>query len=203
MNSPSQTSVIVVGAGPTGLLLSLLLSRSNIAVLLLEKENAVETQPRATHYAAPAMSVLQRVRVVEAMSTRGFYPRSLCWRTVDNVRLTGMDHSGNEGDPDRMICLPVSQLSKILLLALEEEPMAKVLWNHEVTGISKLEDGTGKVEASTPEGKRDFIAKYVVGCDGANSALRRLLFGDQDFPGKTWDYEIVATNVSPLFDDSE
>jgi 2-polyprenyl-6-methoxyphenol hydroxylase-like FAD-dependent oxidoreductase len=36
---------------------------------------------------------------------------------------------------------------------------------------------------------------YVVGCDGANSTVRRKLFGEMVFPGFTWDEQIVATNV--------
>ena len=38
-------------------------------------------------------------------------------------------------------------------------------------------------------------AKYVVGCDGANSIVRRKLFGEE-YPGFTWDAQIIATNVS-------
>jgi 2-polyprenyl-6-methoxyphenol hydroxylase-like FAD-dependent oxidoreductase len=49
-------------------------------------------------------------------------------------------------------------------------------------------------------------ADYVVGCDGANSTVRRLLYGDS-YPGRTWEEQIVATNVyyefSPYgYDDS-
>lgn len=40
-------------------------------------------------------------------------------------------------------------------------------------------------------------ADYIVGCDGANSVVRRSLFGDREFPGRTWNEQLVATNVSP------
>jgi 2-polyprenyl-6-methoxyphenol hydroxylase-like FAD-dependent oxidoreductase len=36
---------------------------------------------------------------------------------------------------------------------------------------------------------------YVVGCDGANCTVRRRLFGEMEFPGFTWEEQIVATNV--------
>jgi len=41
-------------------------------------------------------------------------------------------------------------------------------------------------------------ADYVIGCDGANSKVRRSLFGDWNFPGFTWGEQIVATNLCPL-----
>lgn len=51
-------------------------------------------------------------------------------------------------------------------------------------------------------------ADYIVGCDGANSIVRRNLFGDMVFPGFTWDKQIVATSMyydfSPFgYDDSQ
>jgi 2-polyprenyl-6-methoxyphenol hydroxylase-like FAD-dependent oxidoreductase len=51
-----------------------------------------------------------------------------------------------------------------------------------------------------PEGRRELVrGDYVVGCDGANSAVRKSLFGDE-FPGFTWDAQIIATNVSSAVD---
>lgn len=185
---------IVVGAGPAGLLLSLLLSRSNIAVTLLEKNAEVDKQPRATHYGPPAMEVLNQAGLVGEMSRVGFYPDALTWRTIDNKTLTEIDHSGEDGQKDRMICLPLNHMSQLLLEKLEQEPSATILWNHEVVG-QRQEDGRGVVDISTPTGRKKLSAPYIVGCDGANSKIRRLLFGDWEFPGKTWDAQVVATNV--------
>lgn len=197
MSSRDRWFVIVVGAGPSGLLLTLLLARENIPVLLLEKGTKLDEQPRATHYGPPAMSVLNRAGVVEAMAEIGFYPQSVCWRTIRNERLAGIDHSGTMDDPDKMVCLPLNLLGKVLLEYVLRHPCATVLWGHEVTGI-RDESGIGVVEVVTVVGKKEFRASYVVGCDGANSKIRRFLFGDDGFPGKTWDVQVVATNVCPF-----
>lgn len=195
MGDSGEPFTIIVGAGPAGLLLGLLLARANIPVLLLDKEDHLDMQPRATHYAAPAVEVLRRAGVRDAVAAAGFHPRSLSWRTLSNERLAGIDHSSTAGDADQMICLPLNQLGKILLKALEKQPAAKVLWNHEVTSLHD-DNGVGVIEANTPDGTREFRARYISGCDGANSKIRRLLFGDLEFPGKTWGVQVVATNVS-------
>lgn len=197
MSSTDRRFIIVVGAGPSGLLLTLLMARAGIPVLLLEKGDKLDEQPRATHYGPPAMSVLNRAGVVEAMAEIGFYPQSVCWRTIRNERLAGIDHSGTMDDPDKMVCLPLNLFDQVLLEHILGHPCATVLWGHEVTGI-RDENGIGVIEVVTVDGKKEFRASYVVGCDGANSKIRRLLFGDDGFPGKTWDVQVVATNVCPF-----
>ena len=67
-------------------------------------------------------------------------------------------------------------------------------WGSKVMDIGQDEDKAW-VEVEKADGRKRFEADYVVGCDGANSQVRRCLFG-KSFPGKTWDEQIVATNVS-------
>jgi len=196
--SSQEPFVIVVGAGPSGLLLSLLLTQNKIPVTLVEKTDTLDNQPRATHYAGPAVSVLRRAGILDDMAAQAFFPNKLTFRTFDNRVLGAIDHTGVSDDPDKLICLPLNQLGQIILSHLKREPSATILWNHEVTDI-KDDNGTGVVTTMTANGSKEIRARYVVGCDGANSKIRRLLFGDWEFPGMTWDKQIVATNVSTTF----
>jgi 2-polyprenyl-6-methoxyphenol hydroxylase-like FAD-dependent oxidoreductase len=70
-----------------------------------------------------------------------------------------------------------------------------VEWESRVVGVGQ--DGEGAwCEVEGPGGERRVVkGGYVVGCDGANSVVRKSLFGDE-FPGFTWDAQIIATNVS-------
>ncbi|KXH60523.1 FAD binding domain-containing protein [Colletotrichum salicis] len=186
--------VIVVGAGPSGLLLSLLLARNNVPVTLVEKTKTLDKQPRATHYAGPAVEFLHRAGVMEDVSRQGFYPNKLTYRTFENKVLGTLDHTVLPEDPNRLVCLPLDQLGHILLSHLEKQPSAEILWDYEVVEI-RDDNGLGIITAKTSSGTKELRAKYVVGCDGANSIIRRKIFGDWVFPGKTWDTQVVATNV--------
>ncbi|PSN73005.1 FAD/NAD(P)-binding domain-containing protein [Corynespora cassiicola Philippines] len=192
---PQEPFVIVVGAGPSGLLLSLLLARAKIPVTLVEKASKLDSQPRATHYAAPAASVLRRAGVVDEVAARGFFPNKLTFRTLQNEVLGVVDHTIISEDEERLICLPLNELGEILLARLQNEPFATILWDHEVMANIKDDNGVGFIVVKTPEGEKELRARYIVGCDGANSQIRRGLFGDWEFPGKTWDVQIVATNA--------
>lgn len=198
MSSPPTTPyVAIVGAGPAGLLLAILLSKHGIPVQLLEKAKDVDPQPRATHYAPVAVRELIRAGVIDKVRAKGFDPTVISWRLLDEDRtvLAGLDGGVVHDSPERMVCLGLNDLSAILLEELEKQPCAKVSWDHEVQSLGQ--DGEKAwVVCKTPEGEKTITARYIVGCDGANSVVRRKLFGEMEFPGFTWEEQIVATNVS-------
>ncbi|KAB5580380.1 hypothetical protein GE09DRAFT_1182723 [Coniochaeta sp. 2T2.1] len=192
----SEFKIIVVGAGPAGLLLALLLSKQGIAVTILDAADGPDPRPRATHYGPPAVHQLHRAGVMEDVLAGGFLPKKICWRKLDGTYLAGLDNEIMGDDPDRVACLPLDKLGKILYANLQRQPTAEVKWNHKVTGLGQSDDKAW-VSISTAEGAEEtrFKADYIVGCDGANSQIRRALHGDWTFPGRTWDEQIVATNV--------
>ena len=190
----ANAEVIIVGAGPSGLLMGVLLAKENIEVTLLDMGNALDTNPRATHYATPAVMELRRAGVLDDVRAQGFTPDGVCWRKIDGTWLAGINMGVVKDDPNTMACLPLNRLGQVFMDHIVKYPSAKVLWSHEVIGIEQ-DEHAARVKVKTPEGEKTFEADYVVGCDGANSKVRRSLFGDWEFPGKTWDEQIVATNV--------
>jgi len=132
---------------------------------------------------------------MEDVLADGFLPRKICWRKLDGTYLTGLDNDVLGDDPDRVACLPLDQLGRILARHLARQQTAEVKWNHNVTGLGQSDDKAW-VRVTTPDGEEAKLeADYIVGCDGANSQIRRALHGDWTFPGRTWDEQIVATNV--------
>jgi len=186
--------VIVVGAGPAGLLLSLLLAKKGITVQLLDAADKLDSQPRATHYAPPAIRELIRAGVIDDVRAQGFIPRTVCWRKLDGTYLAGLDGSVLDGTPDRLTCLPLDKLGKILYDHLKAQQTVTVEWQHKVISIGQ-DKTKAWVVVETQAGLKQLEADYIIGCDGANSQIRRSLFGDWNFPGRTWDEQIVATNT--------
>lgn len=197
------SKIIIVGAGPSGLLLALLLSKANIQVELLEMTDALDTNPRASHYTAESCYEFDRAGILDELQAQGFFPNGVSWRKLDEkkTRLVAIRNPepapGQENDPVfkyRMVCLPLHRLGKILETAVLAQPKASIKYGYKVVEIGQ-DDEKAWVEAETPKGKETRSADYIVGCDGANSIIRRRLFGDWVYPGFTWDEQIVATNV--------
>ena len=93
-----------------------------------------------------------------------------------------------------MVCLPLDRLILVLLEEFEGLKMGSVSWGHRVVGV-KQDAGSARVEVESEGGKIEFEGDYVVGCDGANSQVRKSLYGGE-FPGETLNSQIIATNVS-------
>lgn len=72
----------------------------------------------------------------------------------------------------------------------------KVRWGHKFVGLVQDESQV-TVQVETGQSNiRSLVADFVVGSDGARSSVRKALHKDS-FPGFSWDFQIVATNVGP------
>lgn len=178
--------------------MALLLAKENIPVQVLEAAAQLDKQPRATHYGIPAIPILREAGILDDMKQEGFEPRSVCWRKLDGTRLTGSNMQLPLEADQRMVCLPLNRLCKIICAHLQMQPSCSIQWSTKVTEIGQ-DERTGWVDTETLDGSKRYEADYIIGCDGANSQVRRSLFGDLVFPGRTWDEQIVATNVSDDF----
>ena len=190
--------IIIVGAGPSGLLLALLLAKAGIPVHILEAEDALNNQPRAAHYGPPAIPDLRRAGIIDEVRRRGLLMHSMCWRNPnDHSYIAGFDGEclkDVDGDM-RTTCLVLQDLVKLMLDIFLDKYNGTISWQHQVISLGQDAEKAW-VECETPSGKQTIQGDYIVGCDGANSAIRKGLFGE-DFPGYTWDQQIVATNVCP------
>ncbi|KAH7388969.1 putative monooxygenase [Cadophora sp. MPI-SDFR-AT-0126] len=186
--------VIIVGSGPAGLVLALLLAQQGIRVLILEAAEKLDENPRATHYASPATYELGRAGVLEEVIAEGFLPDGVAWRDIDGQSIASLSTKDLRRE-DKIVCLPLNRLTKILMEHIAKQPNAEVKWSHKVLPTIGQDQTSAWVMVETPRGTEKVSADYIVGCDGANSQIRKSLFGDWEFPGRTWDEQIVATNV--------
>lgn len=162
---------------------------------VLEAADQLDSQPRATHYSPPAVRELRRAGLIEDILAEGFIPNGIAWRKANGTLLGELAANVLPADyPDKMICLPLDRLGKILTRHIATQPTVEVKYSHKVVKLAQTEM-EASVVVETKDGELTLSADFVVGCDGANSQVRRSLFGDREFPGKTWDKQIVATNV--------
>ncbi|MBB6173393.1 2-polyprenyl-6-methoxyphenol hydroxylase-like FAD-dependent oxidoreductase [Nocardiopsis mwathae] len=166
--------VIVVGGGPTGLMLVAELRLHGVRVLVLEKD----TEP-----AAYVRSLGLHVRSIEVMDQRGLLDRFLAHGR--KYPLGGVFFAGIEKPaPDRLdtahpYVLGIPQTTTDRLLAERAAELgAEIRRGRELVGLSQDDHG---VSAELADGTR-LHARYLVGCDGGRSTVRKLL--GVGFPGE-------------------
>ncbi|MEW2131061.1 FAD-dependent monooxygenase [Streptomyces sp. NPDC005435] len=169
------TDVIVVGAGPTGLLLAGELRLGGARVTVVERLAAPTGQSRGLGFTARAMEVFDQRGLLPRFG-RGPVPPISPVGHFGGVRF---DYTVLEGAHFGARDIPQSETEAVLEQWAAEQG-ADIRRGRELTGLTV--DGTG-VEAvlRTPDGTERLRAAYLVGCDGGHSTVRELAgFG---FPG--------------------
>ena len=172
MNVP----VIIIGAGPTGLVAATLLAQNGVECLVLERWEAVYPQPRAVHLDDEVYRSLARLGLGDAIAAISRPCRGL--RLVDrDMRVLAEFHrdtdEGRHGYPQaNMFDQP--DLEQLLRDNLSRHASATIRGGVEVTALTQDGDGPVRVEVTdrATGTTETLLADYVLGCDGANSITR-------------------------------
>ena len=176
----TDTDVIVVGAGPTGLMLAAELCLAGVRPLVLERRPRPGETPKASGFNG---------QIVELLRYRGLLDRieAASARPVDAAR--GAPFGGLELDfshltdpPLRVVHLPQPQLER-LLGEHADELGASIRGGHEVVAVSQ-DNAAVTAAVRGPDGPYEVTARYLVGCDGAHSKVRD--GAGIPFPGTTY-----------------
>lgn len=168
------TDVVVVGGGPTGMLVAGDLARAGRSVTVLEQRERPSPLSRA---------LVVHARTLEALDQRGLAGELVATgTTAPGLRLLGVVevHLGGLPSPfPYLLVTPQTNVDRLLeRYALDHG--AAVVRGAAVTALTQDAEGV-RVTARTATGEEVYRAAYVVGADGAHSSVRELV--GQGFPG--------------------
>ena len=176
--------VVVVGAGPTGLMLACELALGGVTVQVLEERASAPNITRAFAVHARTLELLDARGMAEDLVPRGVQ--------VYEIAPPGgkaMDLRELPGRYAMLLIVPQSGTEQVLE-ARAGELGVPIVRGAEVVALTK--DGDG-VTVQTAGGET-IRAKYVVGCDGAHSTVRNLV--GIDFAGKQYETHILLADVA-------
>ena len=189
MSRTDETEVLVVGAGPVGMLTALLLAEEGIGVKVIDREyrTAAHTYACALHPAT--LQLLDRIGLAKEMCALGRPIESVAFYEGESRRAE-LKLADLPGEFRHALVLPQSNFEDLLEQRLASRSKTKVFWNHRlsemrfegktmVAGIEKLaQTAKGYIVSEwdwTVQKELTTRAAYLVGADGHNSTVRSRL----------------------------
>ena len=189
-----MTQILIVGAGPVGLMTALGLARENIDVCLIEAADRIVYTPRAISYAWPIFAPLEAFGVLDDMMAAGHTVDERTWRVFKTGETIVYNHDAVRDITNRPFSLTLGQdrLAEVILKHLRRYPNVSIYWGTKF--IDLIQSDREVTVLTDRQGERmEFKADWVVAADGGRSAVRKSVGIPLD--GFTWPQRFVATNI--------
>ena len=185
-NDRMETTILIVGGGPTGLTLACDLARRGVNLRIVDKVPTYFAGSRGKGLQPRSLEVLEDLGIIDEILANGRF--HLPFRGYDGATVLGdLDmHEGRQPTPEvpyaSSLIIPQFRVEEILRKRLAE-------WGVHVelaTELVDIEQNDETVTATLERGglREQVAAKYVVGADGGRSFLRKHL--NIGFAGETW-----------------
>jgi 2,4-dichlorophenol 6-monooxygenase len=190
------TDVLIVGAGPVGLITSLLLAKVGLTSLVVEKHPGLHQAPQAHVISSRSMEICRMAGVDEQrMRAAGTKPGDMSSvRWVQTLTKGELGVFSMLSDPDELRAMfsqsptPLCNLSQhlfepILLDQAQADPAIDVRFDHEWVSYDRTETGyRSLISARSCPDQLGIESRYLIGADGAGSAVRAALGITMDGP---------------------
>jgi 2-polyprenyl-6-methoxyphenol hydroxylase-like FAD-dependent oxidoreductase len=203
MTSPtaSTTDVLIIGAGPVGLMLACELRRRNIACRIIDKVAEFPRTSRANGLQPRSMEVLDSLGVVDQILAQGYPVHGISVRrgAHELARLeTSLDQRGQPharpDEPYRAVTLINQADVEQVLRGKLTDLGGQVERQRELQGLEGTPDDLVAEVADLASGTVERLAaRWLVGCDGAHSVARHLL--RIPLEGKEYPEQLVLADV--------
>ncbi len=180
----SRTDVLIVGAGPTGLVLGNWLARLGIPFRIIDKAAEAGTTSRALAVHARTLELYRQLDLTHAVVTDGHkVPAVNLWvRGKPEARVSFADFASDLTPYPFVEMFPQDEHEKLLIQRLSSFAISV----ERPVELVSFTEATDRIIAQLrgPRGEETVEAAYIAGCDGARSAVRRLT--GAGFPGSTY-----------------
>lgn len=181
------TEVLVVGAGPAGLVTATSLARSGVDFVIVDALAESQNTSRAAVVHARTLDVLEDLGLAAPLVARGIQVTDFTVRDRDDVLLRA-DFRGLPGKHRYALMIPQDETEQVFLSRLRELGHA-VQREVRLQGVRRLPGGV-VAECVGPGGPMVITAQLIVGADGEQSTVRAQ--AGIDFPGTTYGSFLLA-----------
>ncbi len=177
--------VLIIGAGPTGLVLALWLTKQGVRVRIVDKTAEPGTTSRALAVQARTLELYRQLDLTEAVIAKGHQvPAVNLWVKGERAARIGFESVGSGLTPYPFLHIfPQDQHEQLLIERLNALGVA-VERQTELIGFTDEKDHITARLRGPDRQQVDCEAQYIAGCDGARSIVRETI--GTGFPGGTY-----------------
>ncbi len=167
--------MLIVGAGPSGLMMAAQLLRYGIQPTIVDSKRGPERKSKAIALHARSLELFRQIGLADRLLDKGF-PRYTLYMQDRHKRLGEVDFSQqqNPQTPFPFVHLMGQDKTEKILIDRLTEKACPVMWETRLVSL-KQDDGEAKVTLAHQETQQEWVCKWVVGADGANSTVREFL----------------------------
>ena len=190
----NKTQIIIAGAGPVGCIIGLILARAGISVAILETENDLIPELRASTFHPPTLDMLDELGVTPKLIDQGLITPKIQYRDLEDGLVAEFDHAlidDRTKHPYRLQCEQF-KLTRIIAEMLKEFPHAEISFDSKFVDASQT-DNAVRVFYETPAGSEQVTCDYLIGADGSRSEVRKSQ--KIEFQGFTYPEQFVTVSV--------
>ncbi|MDI5963945.1 bifunctional 3-(3-hydroxy-phenyl)propionate/3-hydroxycinnamic acid hydroxylase [Streptantibioticus silvisoli] len=203
----SDTEVVIVGAGPTGLTLALLLAKRRRTVAVYERWQTVFPLPRAAGMSHETVRTFQAVGLLDELAPhlnfeRGKVSTSLFAPGGEELAVVTFPGDGESGFP-AMVGFHQPDVDGVLGRVCDSHPLIEMHRGWDATAVEQAAEGAvvtfDPIDGDQPRAGDPVTARarYVVGCDGANSVIRSLMDTQVTDTGFSSSWLVIDTLLRP------
>lgn len=181
-----HTDILIVGAGPTGLMLANQLGRRGIRAMIIDRHSGPAQQTRAMAVQARTLEIYAKLGIIEEALALGFQAGGAnLWANGRWTARVPLGDIGRELSPYPFVLMLGQDDNERIMGAKLREWDVAVQWNTELVALRQHPNRV-EVTLRQPDGStRELEAAWVAGCDGARSAVREL--NGIGFPGAPYE----------------
>jgi 2-polyprenyl-6-methoxyphenol hydroxylase-like FAD-dependent oxidoreductase len=189
-----DADVLIVGAGPTGLMLANQLARRRVRMLLIDRQARPAEQTRALGVQARTLEIYAQLGIVEQaleLGKRG--TGANIWANGRRMANVPLIEAGQGATPYPFILVLGQDDNERLMGERLRAQGLGVTWNTELVGLAESAAHMTAQLKGADGSVREVTAAWVAGCDGAHSAVRHL--SGIEFPGAPYEHVFFVADT--------
>jgi len=170
----NKAQIVIVGAGPTGLMAANLLGQTGVDTLVIERHTGLSEEARAITIDDEGLRICQAVGLEDEICKRALLNISACYVSQQRLLVRVAPQHQPNGYP-LISTFYQPDFEAILLRGLERFPSVNIHFGQTVEAIEQNEYGVTLTVRTAENTRESLQCAYLLACDGGKSGLRQAL----------------------------